>query len=335
MHPEMTPHERRAWLEIEDWKAGKLQSKDLLPTPLRAAMVKSKSVAAGAWDKVPANDEISAAMTAAMGGGLRFVNDAAAASLDRDRLLKKFASTELAPSQLEDLHALDLRVIDKVMPNLTFRYSVAAATEGVGAGFVMGAGAAAGAVGALPAFGLVAATLVGDTITLLGSSARASSHIGAYCGYDTRKPQEALFMMSLMGVAAASGQAGKQVAMAHVRQIANMLARRATWSDLGQKTLVKVTQRLFASLGEKLTQRKLGQAIPVFGAAIAGGLNYQFVRSTGDSAYFLYRERFLVDKYRADEDQDRSEAEDIIDVKVITEQIIDEIGDVEGSEDQI
>lgn len=327
MHSEMSPHERQAWKEIEDWKAGKLQAKDRLPAPVRAALAKSKSAAVGAWDKVPGNDEIAAAMEGAMAGGFRFVNDAAAASLDRERLLKKFASAQPAPSRVEDLRALDLRLIDKKMPNLAMRYSVAAATEGVGAGFVMGAGASAAAVGALPAFGIVAATLVGDTVTLLGTSARASSHYGAYYGYDTRKPPEALFMMSLMGVASASGQAGKQAAMAHVRQVANLLARRATWSDLSQKTMVKVTQRLFASLGEKLTKRKLGQAVPVLGAGIAGGLNYQFVRSASDAAYFLYRERFLVEKYGLDEGADSAEDADIIDVEVITERLIEETGD--------
>lgn len=327
MHPDMTPYEWQAWQEIEDWKAGKLEAKERLPAPVRAALARSKSAAAGAWDKVPGNDEITAAMEGAMAGGFRFVNDAAAASLDRDRLLKKFANAQPAPRRLEDLRALDLHLIDKKTPNLAIRYSVAAATEGVGAGFVMGAGAGAGAVGALPAFGIVAAALVGDTVTLLGASARASSHYGAYYGYDTRKPPEALFMMSLMGVASASGQAGKQAAMAHVRQVANLLARRATWSDLSQKTMVKVTQRLFASLGDKLTKRKLGQVVPFLGAGIAGGLNYQFVRSTSDTAYFLYRERFLVEKYGLDEGAESAEDADIIEVEVITDRLIEETGD--------
>lgn len=168
-----------------------------------------------------------------------------------------------------------------------------------------------------------------DTVTLLGATARANSHYAAYCGYDTRKPAEALYMMSVVGVASASGQAGKQAAMAHVRQLANMLARRATWSDLSQKTMVRVTQRVFASLGEKLTKRKLGQIVPILGAGIGGGLNYQFVRSASDTAYFLYRERFLVEKYGLDEDmsEDKSEEAEVIDVEIVAEQIIEETSD--------
>lgn len=327
MHDDMTPHERKAFEEIQKWKAGGLRSRQWLPTGVRGVLERGKSAAGDTWDKVPRNAEITAAVQAAMDGGFRFVNDAAASSLNRDRLVTKFHHVDPAPQELEDLRQLDLREIDRRMPNLAMRYAMGAMAEGVGAGFVMGAGAAAGAVGALPAFGVVAGTLVADTVTLLGGAARVNSHYGAYCGYDTRKPAEALYMMSLMSVASASGQAGKQAAMAHVRQLANMLARRATWVQLNEQALVKLTQRMFTRLGELLTKRKLGQIVPVFGAGIAGGLNYQFVRSAGDTAYFLYRERFLIEKYGLDDDAAPRSDGDIIDVEVLTDQIIEETSD--------
>lgn len=142
--PEMTEHEIRAWNEIQKWKRGEIRRRQRTPEPVRRALTAAKDRAVDAWGKVPGNDEISAAMTTAMEGGFRFVNDAVAASLDRDRLLRKFSKANPTPHELADLRRLNLRVIDKKMPNLAMRYSMGAAGEGIGAGFVMGAGAAAG-----------------------------------------------------------------------------------------------------------------------------------------------------------------------------------------------
>ena len=52
-------------------------------------------------------------------------------------------------------------------------------------------------------------------------------------------------------------------------------------------------QRVFARLGMRITQRKLGQAVPIVGTIIGAGMNAQLLQSVTDAAHFVYRERFL------------------------------------------
>lgn len=51
------------------------------------------------------------------------------------------------------------------------------------------------------------------------------------------------------------------------------------------------------TLSARLIKRKLAQATIVIGIAIGFGVNYRFMSNLGDYAYFLYRERFLLEKY--------------------------------------
>jgi hypothetical protein len=50
----------------------------------------------------------------------------------------------------------------------------------------------------------------------------------------------------------------------------------------------------------RLTKAKLAEVIPGAGAVIGGGFNAYFTAKVCDAAYFLYRERFLAEKYGAD-----------------------------------
>ena len=69
---------------------------------------------------------------------------------------------------------------------------------------------------------------------------------------------------------------------------------------LNEHALVKLIQKVYASLGEKLTKRKLGQAVPVAGVFINSGLSAYMIDSTYRAARDVYRLRFLSDKYDID-----------------------------------
>ncbi len=47
----------------------------------------------------------------------------------------------------------------------------------------------------------------------------------------------------------------------------------------------------------RLTQRKLGQAVPVIGAVVGAGLNARMLSRVVDDAQHEYRRRFLREKY--------------------------------------
>ena len=94
-----------------------------------------------------------------------------------------------------------------------------------------------------------------------------------------------------------------------------MVARRAAWKDLGEEAIVKLVQVLFTRLSANLTKQKLGQALPVVGIAAGAGLNYALLRRVGTAASFMYRERFLIDKYQLDAGEPSPDFHDIIDIE--------------------
>jgi hypothetical protein len=104
------------------------------------------------------------------------------------------------------------------------------------------------------------------------------------------------------------------------------MMRRATWKQLRSNQLVNVIQRVFTSLGFKLTQRKLAQAVPIAGAVINGGLNAQIVHKTFTRAQQAYRLRFLTEKYDLDPTR---WAPDVVDADFTEVPLVDELVDAE------
>ena len=73
--------------------------------------------------------------------------------------------------------------------------------------------------------------------------------------------------------------------------------RSAPWAQLSEHVTVKVIQEIYARLGIRLTQRKLGQVIPVAGIALGAGMNASLLHAIGRDAQLAYRSRHLADKY--------------------------------------
>jgi hypothetical protein len=88
--------------------------------------------------------------------------------------------------------------------------------------------------------------------------------------------------------------------MAQLVKIAQDVARKRAWEQLNQHAFVQVVQQISKALGIRLTKDKLAQVIPVTGAVIGGGFNEYFTWNVCQAAYFLYRERFLAEKYGVD-----------------------------------
>lgn len=57
---------------------------------------------------------------------------------------------------------------------------------------------------------------------------------------------------------------------------------------------------MFTRLGVRLTQRKVGQAVPVLGVVVGAGISAALLRTIVDDADHVYRERYLRDRYSLD-----------------------------------
>ena len=103
--------------------------------------------------------------------------------------------------------------------------------------------------------------------------------------------------MHVLGLASSPSDAEKLHVMAQLAKIAADTAKKKTWNALEEKVLVRVIQQIARALGIRLTKVKLAQAVPIMGAAVGGGFNAYYTARVCDTAYHLYRERFLAEKY--------------------------------------
>lgn len=327
----LDPYEQEAWDEIQAYKRSRLsaRARQLVPRGVRTRAVelggrlrdsRVGETVSDSWQQLQDSylDKVVEGAGAAIG-------DLGASLVPTTAVARAYAKHGTSITSLDEILALDLRLVDRVMPRLGRRYAAGSATEGALAGFIAGGGsvfaaggATTGGVGAAPGLAVVSTALATDVAATITSSVVLAGHYGAYCGFDvdTDDPREQAFLLGVLGAASAGSMAAKDLAFTQTRQLAMMIVRRATWSDLSEKAITKVVQQIFKRLSVRLTKQKFGQALPVAGAGIGAGLNYQLLRRVGNDARMLYRERFLIEKYAT-----QPEAVDIHieDIEIISE----------------
>lgn len=245
------------------------------------------------------------AIRTALVGLQRLTVDPAMRSVRRSRVLRAFEKRGHHLEAVDQIRTLDLRTVDDASPALSWPYALAAAVEGAGAGVaitggeaLVAAGSIAGAgAGAAPGASTVLGAMALDAAAVLAASARVVAHTGACYGYDVRQPEEQVFALSVISWSSAGTEASKAAAFQQLSRLTQQLMRGATWAQLSEHMLVKVVQEMYTRLGIRITQRKLGQAVPVAGILIGAGLNASLLRSVAEDALSAYRMRFLIDKY--------------------------------------
>ena len=272
---EMSPYERNAQKEI-----------DLYKNPERSWL-------GNAWEKVNEpiewvadkafDNAVGEAVAKAIQGIVSLLNDGASWSVRTNAIYEEFRSGGFpAVHGSNDIFRLDLRDADKTVGYLAAKYKVAAFAEGAGTGTLGAAGIAL------------------DIPALVSLSLRAVSEYATYYGFDVALQHEQAFAMSILGAASSPTVATKQIAMAELSKMAVMIAKRKTCAELERMIGVQVIKKIAQALGIRLTKAKLAQVVPVVGAAVGGGFNAWYVGNVTETAYHLYRERFLIEKYGPD-----------------------------------
>lgn len=123
---------------------------------------------------------------------------------------------------------------------------------------------------------------------LLALNLRAVGEYATYCGFDVALPHERLFALNVVALASSPSDNAKQIALAQLVRIARDVALKKSWKNLEAHAAVQAVQ-------------KIAQVIPVAGAVIGGGFNAYYTDKLCKAAFYLYRERFLAEKYGADE----------------------------------
>lgn len=178
-----------------------------------------------------------------------------------------------------DLLALDLEQVDLVTEGLKKKYTLLAAAEGTATGL-------AGAAGIVP-----------DLVALVSINLRAAGEYATYCGFDISLPEERLYAFEMLNYVAQPSSKAKEFTFAPAMRVASRAARIQGMQTLEQMGLSAALERAARALGLKLTGAKMAQVVPVAGAVLAGGFNAYYTTRVCNTAYHLYRERFLISKY--------------------------------------
>lgn len=272
----MSEYEKQALRDIHAWKNPKLswfgRTRQFINEPIDKAS-----------DIVFSTPGIGDAIQASVQGLTNTCNDLAQWSVRKDAIYAEFRKAGHDNFSKEaDIFLLNLEDVDKIVGSLATKYKGIALVEGAGAG----------------ALGLPA--IPPDLVALITLNLRAIGQYATYYGFDIDLQQEKLFALNVLGLASSPTDSSKGVAMAQLVRIAQDVAKKQTWKELERHTFVKVVQQMAKNLGIRLTKAKLAQVIPATGAVVGGGFNAYFTAKVCDSAYFLYRERFLAQRFGAD-----------------------------------
>ncbi len=303
---DLSSYERAAWDGLARWRADRLMAakRHVLPGKARAGLTRAGELTRERFDGLPGSQQMVDTLGKALEGMLNVVNKVAEKSTRRSAVLAAYAKRGHVLTGLEDIHALDLKLVDEVKPHLGLRYASGTAVTGAAAGLAVSGGellATAGSVagagaGAAPGAGTIVAALAADAATTLGAMTRAVARTAAFYGYDTQRPEEQVFAVGVLNFGLAQ-QAGKSAAYLELNKIVQALARSATWAQLNKNSVARVVKVVYQRLGIRLTRQKLGQAVPIAGILIGASLNARLLAKLTDDADRLYRERFLRDKY--------------------------------------
>lgn len=307
----LSEYEMCALDEVGEYRRRQLERspKKIVPEKLRDAAARRSKTAQARARAVPGADQLFQRTAVAYAKAADGIGKAASAAgyvtLSEARVRRAYTRHGHPVAELAAVRDLDLQVVDRVRPRrMDALYAAIAGLEGAAAGAVISGGEAAAmfgtvlgaGAGAVPGVGTIAATMAGDAAFVLGAGSRAVAHTAMYYGYDPGGPGEALFMMGVLNLGTATTAGAKYAAYREMSQLAQALARRATWAQLEQHLLTKVAQKFASDMGTRLTQKKLGQLVPAAGFAVAAGLNYRTIDAICDAAYWAYRERFLHEK---------------------------------------
>jgi EcsC protein family len=231
------------------------------------------------------------AIQRAFSGFVGVINDIAQWSVRPEAILEEYrrlGHTDI--SALAHVYGLDLSAVDHAIGWLDTKYE----------GMALLQGSVAGGTSVLTPLAALA-VIPTDVTALLVLNLRAVGEYATYCGFDVSLPQERLFALNVLALASSPSDGAKQIALAQLVRIARDVALRRSWQTLEEHVAVQAAQKIAQALSIRLTKAKLAQVIPVAGAAIGGGFNAYYTDKVCKAAFYLYRERFLAEKYGPDE----------------------------------
>jgi uncharacterized protein (DUF697 family) len=263
----LTPDEKAIRREIEDWQHG---DGSVLTQTLNWAM----RPVDWAVDRVVGPEMIDRA-SEGVSQFLSVINDASEWTYEFDDVLAAARKRGLNVDTVGDLRHESVEDLDALARSRFTQNAVLAAIEGGGTG-------------------LGGAALIAADIPLLFTiNFRLIQQIGACYGFPMRGPQFRPLVLSIFNVAASGGRAARNEALREVSVAAAAFANDLDYKGRVSGTFRDQNRHLPREIAKNLLGRKVGQAIPMAGAAVGASVNYWFTSETAESAYMLFRALYL------------------------------------------
>ncbi|MEN7549664.1 EcsC family protein [Rapidithrix thailandica] len=135
-----------------------------------------------------------------------------------------------------------------------------------------------------------------DIIALVTLNQQAIGEYATHFGFDISLQQEKLFALNILEYASTMDEAAKEQIKS--RLIKNALEMTGSQNrEVDKPTFIQMLKKLSTSVSIQLLKAKVGQLIPIHGAVIGTGFNAYFTTEVCDIAHWLYKQRFLAEKY--------------------------------------
>ena len=264
-------YERKALKEIDELKNPE-------PSRLGSALdVVNRPIAILADSAL--DNKVGEAISRGVEGLMDMINHRASWSVRNEVIYEEFrASGHARVHVARDIHQLELRDVDAAVSRLARKSASLAFAEGAGTGVLGLAGTAI------------------DIPGLVGIALRAINEYAVYYGFDPSSDDEKAFVLMILAVISAPTAAERQAAMADVTRLSVLLSHADSRAASRRLLSMQTVTRIANMLATRLVKAKMAQSIPILGAGVAATFNAWFARTVTQTAYQLYRERFLVEK---------------------------------------
>jgi hypothetical protein len=332
----MDEYDRKAWGDIQQWKARRLGAKTRRAMPgsvRKGAAAVGRAVRTGGR-AVPRADQFQQTFEKAMEALVQQGLDVALASVRTKAVLASYRRAGHTADRLDDIRVLDLRTIDAVKPNLALGYASVAMVEGAGAGLAVTGSEVLTVTGAGPA--LVVGAVTADAAASLMGSLRLVAHTAAYYGFDVARSEEHMMRaLGVLGVGVAVG-ANKAAAYRELSRVTQQLARRGirtrVWEAVGgtgklpRSPVTKLVVRVLTQFGFKASARNVEKLLPVIGIGLGAGSNAALMRRVAAAADVLWREQWLIERYGITLQVPEAPADgEAVDIAGLMDEVVDEV----------
>jgi|GEM_PF-2423110 len=224
------------------------------------------------------------------------LRDASEWTVDKNEVLRATREFEIDSDTIVSLKKASIHDLDHVSERFMQENIRYATVTGLGTGLA----GWPGLIADLPTLFMISLRSIYQTSLCYGFDPEAGKEEDA----TRQRDYELGYMLRIFKVATAANVGSKQKALAELKDF-EMQQENGIYKEVGtdyttkhfsRNTMLWVSPRIIKEIVEQIILRKATALVPGLGALFNAGFNYMYLKDVGDSAFMLYRERFLLDK---------------------------------------